>query len=101
MLLGGVGDGEGKGAIVPESTGKAPVAFLASSAARSASEISFAILAANSPSICEIIPDRCASVHSGLKQDGQEYCGRLMEHSIKPQEKHMGVYVDNGCSRAI
>ena len=99
--MGGVGEGEGKDAIVPESTGKAPAAFLASSAARSASAISFAILAANSPSICEIIPDRCASVHSGLKQDGQEYCGRLMEHSIKPQEKHMGVYVDNGCSRAI
>lgn len=95
-MLGGVGEGEGKGAIVPESVGKAPAAFLVSSAARSASAISLATLAANSPSIWEIIPDRWASVHSGLKQDGQEYCGRLMEHNIKPQEKHMGVYVDNG-----
>lgn len=89
--MGGVGEGEGKDAIVPESTGKAPAAFLASSATRSTSAISFAILAANSPSILEIIPDLWASVHSDLKQDGQEYCGRLMEHSIKPQEKHMGV----------
>jgi len=95
-LLGAVGEGEGKGVIVPERAGKAPAAFLASSAARSASAISFAILVANSPSIWDITADHWASVHSGLKQDGQEYCGRLMEHNIKPQDKHMGVYVDNG-----
>lgn len=102
--MGGFGAGEGEGeekeGIAPERTGKAPAASLASSAARSASAISFAILAANSPSIWDIIDDRWACVHRGLEQDGQEYCGRLMEHSIKPQEKHMGVYVDTGCSLA-
>jgi hypothetical protein len=43
---------------------------------------------------------RADGVRSGAKQCGQGQCGRWCAQRMRPHDVQMGVYSDNGCTRA-